>query len=258
MKMIRSLLLLGVAASVTIAPLASAADAGFQPIFNGRDLSGWEGNPDFWSVRDGAITGQTTAEKTTKGNTFLVWNNGRPANFELRARFRLTAQNDKNQANSGIQYRSKVLDAATFVVGGYQADIDSTGKYAGMLYEERGRGILMSPGQTIRVSAPDAAAVAAAQANKKAKGQPKAKIEVLGTATKPEEILAAYKLGEWNELRIVANGQRLQHYLNGKLSADVTDTDATAGAKDGVIALQLHQGPPMTIQFKDVHLKTLP
>ena len=96
------------------------------------------------------------------------------------------------------------------------------------------------------------------QANKKAKGQAKAKIEVLGTATKPEEILAAYKLGEWNELRIVANGQRLQHYLNGKLSADVTDTDATAGAKDGVIALQLHQGPPMTIQFKDVHLKTLP
>jgi len=253
MKMIRTLLILGVAASATIAPLASAADAGFQPIFNGKDLSGWEGNPDFWSVRDGAITGQTT-----KGNTFLVWKSGRPANFELRARFRLTAQNDKNQANSGIQYRSKVLEAATFVVGGYQADIDSTGKYAGMLYEERGRGILMSPGQTIRVSAPDAAAIAAAQANKKAKGQAKAKIEVLGTATKPEEILAAYKLGEWNELRIVANGQRLQHYLNGKLSADVTDTDATAGAKDGVIALQLHQGPPMTIQFKDVHLKTLP
>ena len=245
--------------ALALAPLAAAAaDAGFQPIFNGKDLAGWEGNPDFWSVRDGAITGQTTTEKTTKGNTFLVWKAGKPANFELRTRFRLTAQNEKNQANSGIQYRSKVLDAATFVVGGYQADIDSTGKYAGMLYEERGRGILMSPGQTIRVSAPDAAAVAAAQADKKAKGKAKAKVEILGTATKPEEILAAYKLGEWNELRIVANGQRLQHYLNGKLAADVTDTDATAGAKDGVIALQLHQGPPMTIQFKDVQLKTLP
>ena len=122
--------------------------------------------------------------------------------------------------------------------------------------DQQGQPIMGEDGQPARVR--DVVKAVREQANKKAKGQAKAKIEVLGTATKPEEILAAYKLGEWNELRIVANGQRLQHYLNGKLSADVTDTDATAGAKDGVIALQLHQGPPMTIQFKDVHLKTLP
>ncbi|MBM3854327.1 MAG: DUF1080 domain-containing protein [Verrucomicrobia bacterium] len=236
---------------------AFAAADGFKSIFNGKDLSGWDGNRDFWSVRDGALTGQTTAEKVLKSNTFLVWQGGTPANFELRAQFRLTAQNEKNQANSGVQYRSRVTDPATFVVGGYQADIDSTGKYTGMLYEERGRGILMTPGQKIRIAPPEAAAPASADA-KKAKGKAKAKVDVLATATKPEDILAAYKLGEWNEIRIVANGNHLQHFVNGKLTADVTDTDEAAGARSGVIALQLHQGPPMTIQFKEVRLKTLP
>jgi hypothetical protein len=255
----KKLLLLAATAAFALVGGVSAADSGFKSLFNGKDLSGWDGNKDFWSVRDGALTGQTTAEKVLKANTFLVWKDGTPANFELKLRFKLTAQNDKNQANSGIQYRSKLVDPATFVVGGYQADIDSTGKYAGMLYEERGRGILMSPGQKIRVGPPDATAAAPAPADaKKAKGKAKAKVDVLGTATKPEDILAAYKLGEWNEFRVVANGNRLQHYLNGKLTADVTDTDETAGAKSGVIALQLHQGPPMTVQFKDVQLKTLP
>lgn len=246
-------LLLSLAATAAFSVAAHAADSGFKPIFNGKDLSGWEGQSDFWSVRDGALTGQTTAEKVLKTNTFLVWKDGTPANFELRAQFKLTAQNDKNQANSGVQYRSKVIDPVAFVVGGYQADIDSTGKYAGMLYEEKGRGILMSPGQKIRVGPPEVSAD-----TKKGKGKAKAKVDVVATATKPEDILAAYKLGEWNQIRIVANGNHLQHYLNGKLAADVTDTDAIAGAKSGVIALQLHQGPPMTIQFKNVQLKTLP
>ena len=105
-------------ALLALAPFAVAADAGFKSIFDGQTLAGWDGNKDVWSVRDGALTGQTTAEKGIKSNTFLVYNGAQPANFELRLSFRLTAQNEKNQANSGVQYRSKLMDPATFVVGG--------------------------------------------------------------------------------------------------------------------------------------------
>jgi len=255
MKMIRSLLILGVAASASI---ALAAD-GAQSLFNGKDLSGWKGNPDFWSVRDGAITGQSTATKAVDANTFLVWQGGEPANFELRLKFRLTAQNAKGWGNSGVQYRSRVIDADKFVVGGYQADIDSPFRYTGMLYEERGRGILMNPGQKVRVGPAEAAAAATADAKKgKGKAGPRPKIDVLGTPTTAEQIQAALKMGDWNELRIVANGNQLQHFVNGVLTADVTDADPAVAPKSGVIALQMHKGEPMTVQFKDIQLKKLP
>jgi hypothetical protein len=237
-----------------IAPLAFAADSGFKSIFNGKDLTGWEGLPGYWSVRDGALTGQTTAEKPLKSNTFLIYKGGEPANFELRVQFKLTSQNPDGFGNSGIQYRSKIVDAAGFVVGGYQADLDTTGKYAGMLYEEKGRGILMGPGEKIKIGA----TTMVDDAKKKGASRPKTEVEKLPGATPPAEILAAYKLGEWNEMTIIANGNHLQHFINGKLTADVTDASATHAAKSGVLAFQIHVGKPMTVQFKDVRLKTLP
>lgn len=248
---IRPALTLIALAATMAAPLSQAADSGFKPLFNGKDLSGWEGNTTFWFVRNGVIVGQTTPEKVTAKNTFLIYKDAQPANFELVLSFRLTAQNDKNQANSGVQYRSKVDDPAAFVVAGYQADIDSTGKYAGMLYEEKGRGILMGPGEKIRIGE-----TSGDPTNTKKKQ--KTAVEKLPGATPPAEILAAYKLGEWNELRIVAKGNHVQHFLNGKMTADVTDNDAKHAPKSGVIALQLHQGPPMTVEFKEVRLKSLP
>src|SRR2546428_4659426 len=81
-------------------------ERGFIKIFNGTDLSGWDGNPKLWSVQDGAITGQTTAENPAKGNTFLIWTNGIVSDFELRCSFKIVANNDQGFANSGIQYRS--------------------------------------------------------------------------------------------------------------------------------------------------------
>ena len=252
MKLPRSLLPL--TALLALAHSTFAADAGFKSIFDGKTLAGWDGNKEVWSVRDGALTGQTTAEKGIKANTFLVHTGSQPANFELRLQFRLTAQNPDNRANSGVQYRSKVLDAATFVVGGYQADIDSPFRYTGMLYEEKGRGILMTAGEKIRIGettmVPD---------TKKKDGMRKqTAVEKLPGATPTADIAAAYKLGEWNDLVIVANGNQLRHTVNGIVTAEVTETDATLGAASGVIALQLHTGPPMTIQFKNVQLKTLP
>jgi len=242
MKSHRSLISLLVL--IGLASFAHAADAGFKPIFNGKDLSGWEGS-DFWSVKDGAITGQSTPGHVVQSNTFLIWKEGRPANFELRLMFRLTGQNDKGFGNSGVQYRSKVLDPAAFVVGGYQADMDLAGKYVGMLYEERGRGILMTPGEKIRVAAA-------------APGATKATVEKLAVVTPKAELAAAYKKGQWNKFVIVAEGNHLRHYLNGVLTADVTDDDAALAPKEGVLALQMHKGEPMTIEFKDIRLKTLP
>jgi hypothetical protein len=239
-----------------LAPLAHAADSGFKSIFNGKDLSGWEGQQQLWSVRDGAITGQTKSEQDLPtSNTFLVWKGGEPADFEVRLKFKLTGENEKKQANSGVQYRSRLIDPATFVVGGYQADID-TGRYIGMLYEERGRGILMQPGQRIRIGATSAASDAGS--TKAKKGKQKTAVEMIATVTTPEELAATYKFGEWNDLKIVAKGNHLQHFVNGKLTADVTDNDPILAPKSGVIALQLHRGPPMTVQFKDIQLKTLP
>ena len=104
-----------------LAPLAAfAADSGFKSIFNGKDLTGWNGDPRLWAVKDGVIHGETTAENPAKGNTFLIWNEDTLKNFDLRLSFRCSASN-----NSGIQYRSKLVDADKFVVGGYQADFEA-------------------------------------------------------------------------------------------------------------------------------------
>src|SRR5262245_2286044 len=123
------------ALALLAADVARADDeAGFVKIFNGKDLTGWDGDPRFWSVTDGCIVGETTADNPTKGNTFLIWRQGPVDDFVLRTSFKLAAH------NSGIQYRSKELDK--WVMGGYQADFEEGETYSGILYEERGRGIL--------------------------------------------------------------------------------------------------------------------
>ncbi|MEO6568397.1 MAG: DUF1080 domain-containing protein [Opitutaceae bacterium] len=243
MKLQRSLLLAVALAAFFLIP-ASAAENGFTSLFNGKDLTGWSGLDGFWSVKDGAITGQVTAEKVPKANTFLVWQGGEVKNFELRLSYRLHADNPDGRANSGIQFRSKLLDPVTFVVSGYQADIDFARPQVGMLYEEQGRGIMMKPGEIIRiVTGPDG----------------KHRVEQAGPAADTAAtVAAAYNKGAWNEVRIVAEGNRIRHWFNGTLTADVTDLDEPRAAKSGVLALQMHTGLPMRIQFKDIQLKPLP
>lgn len=211
-------------------------EKGFLRIFNGKDLTGWEGNPKLWSVRDGAITGQTTAENPTKGNTFLIWTNGTLADFELRCSFKLVPGDGKGFANSGIQYRSKVMDPANWVVGGYQADMEAGPTYTGILYEERMRGILALRGEKV-VWGKDG------------------KKQVVGSVGDGAEIGAAIKQGEWNDYVIIAKGNHLQQFINGKQTVDVVDEDEAKGALSGVLALQLHAGPPMTAQFKNIRVR---
>lgn len=230
---------------------AASLHAGEKNLFNGKDLSGWKGVPEFWTVQDGCITGHTTADSMVKENTFLIWQDGEVGDFELTCKFKLVDLNGeaKGFGNSGIQYRSKVVKPEYFVVAGYQADMDCGNTYTGMLYEEKGRGIICKPGEQVTVSA----------AEKKA-GDPKSKdfkIEMTGSSGKGDEIKSAIKAADWNEYKILAKGNHLQHFVNGKKTADIIDEDAAHAAKSGVLALQLHKGPTgMTVQFKDMVLKT--
>jgi hypothetical protein len=200
-------------------------------LFNGTDLNGWQGRSDLWSVENGEIVGRTTKENPIKGNTFLIWDGGQPDNFELTAQFKIEA------GNSGIQYRSKVVDEKNFVVAGYQADIDFGNRYAGILYEERGRGILAERGQKSTIGE---------DGNKTV--EQFAAAEALGEAIHP---------GQWNSFRVVANGNHLQHFINDTLTMEVIDHQSEQAAKSGVIALQIHTGPPMVVRFKDIKIRPL-
>lgn len=187
----------------------AAAEEGFTPLFDGKSVEGWTGDPELWSVADGVIVG-TTDTKDIKKNSFLATKKTYK-NFVLKAKFKL------RNGNSGIQLRSKLHD--DYRVTGYQADI-ADNQFLGILYEEGGRGIL-------------------------------AKVE------KPEEVKAAFKTGEWNEYVITVDGKKITQVLNGTTTIAFTDA-ADKGADEGVIALQIHVGPKMKIEFKDIEIKELP
>jgi hypothetical protein len=214
------------------------AERGFQKIFNGIDLAGWDGNPKLWSVKDGAITGQTTAGNPAKGNTFLIWTNGTVGDFELRCSFKLVPGDKQGFANSGIQYRSKVVDPANWVVHGYQADMEAGPTYTGILYEEGIRGIMATRGE-------------------KVVWDHYGKKQVVGSVGNAAEIEAALKKGDWNDYVIIAKGDHLQQFINGKQTVDVTDKVEGNSGVGGVLALQLHAGPPMMAQFKNIRIKKL-
>ncbi|MDG1890680.1 MAG: DUF1080 domain-containing protein [Verrucomicrobiota bacterium] len=213
---------------------ASAADSnGFISLFNGTNLEGWDGNPKFWSVRDGSITGQTTKENPTKGNTFIIWRAGTVDNFELRLQYRIVG------GNSGIQYRSR--DHGNWVVGGYQGDFESGNTFSGILYEERGRGILAQRGQLTAIHA----------------NGDKHRVEVVGSLGESGDIQSHIKKEDWNDYKIIADGHRFVHVINGRVTAIVVDHDEKNRRNRGVLALQLHAGPPMTVQFRDIKLRKL-
>ena len=223
------LLALCLAATALVATSVVAADdeAGFKTIFNGKDLEGWDGNPKFWSVKDGTITGTTTSDNPTSGNTFLIYRPNPVDDFVLRLDYKIVG------GNSGIQYRSKEADK--WVIGGYQADFEAGDGYSGILYEERGRGILATRGQKVTID----------EAGKKTEQQ-------VGDA---KEIGSKIKKEDWNTYEVSAQGNHLIHKINGVVTAEVIDGQKNAAATSGLLALQLHAGPPMQVQFKNIRIK---
>jgi hypothetical protein len=214
-------------------PTASQADEsadGFNRIFNGQNLEGWDANPKFWRVEAGVIVGQTTPENPTATNTFCIWQAGNLEDFVLRAKFKIDG------GNSGIQYRSK--DNGNWSVSGYQADFDAATVWTGSLYEERGRGVLAKRGNRVVIK-------------EDGKKEP---TEI----AKESDIVANIKKDDWNEYEISAVGNVLTHKLNGMTTIEVVDEQASARAMSGILALQVHAGPPMKVEFKDIQLKRLP
>lgn len=204
-----------------------AAEDGFESLFNGKDLTGWEGNPELWSVEEGVITGKTKGPDHLPHNQFLIWT-GTVKDFELRLEFRLEGNN-----NSGVQYRSQRLpDVGEWSVKGYQADIHPNPPYLGMLYDERGRGIIAERGQKVVVDN---------QGNKQVD-----KLDV------PVEKL---DLGEWQQMTIIAKGNELKHLINGVVAVEVTDNQEAEREFEGILAFQVHRGPAMKVQFRNIRIK---
>ena len=210
--------------------VAGAADGDFRAIFNGRDLTGWEGDRRFWKVADGCIRGETRFAALPVENTFLIYRGGVVKDFELRVKFRL------QNGNSGVQYRAR--DLGKYRVTGYQAEIENKQGKAGFLYEEKGRGWLVRVGEKVEAG-------------------PAGKPRVTGALATPQALIAQgyYRMRDWNEYRIVARGNRVQHFLNGFQTVELTDNDPARRALEGLLALQIHAGPPMTVEFKDILLK---
>jgi hypothetical protein len=233
-------------AAVSFASHAVAAEpqaappetSGMTRIFNGKDLTGWDGDPALWTVKDGAIRGETTPENPAQGNTFLIWKDGATKDFELRLSFRCNAAN-----NSGIQYRSKRIEAKPdaknqWRLKGYQHEIRNELKLpnvAGFIYDEGGkRGRICLVGEK------------AVWAD--------GKKQVQENLIDAESFKSLFKLDDWNDVVIVAKGNHIRHYLNGRLTLEFTDDPALA-LLDGSLGLQLHAGKPMWVEFKDIRIR---
>jgi alpha-galactosidase len=210
---------------------ASKDEAGFTPMFNGRDLSGWEGEPGLWSVEDGAITGTTTAEKPLDHPSYLFWQGGKPGDFELRAEFRFVSK----EGNSGINIRSQRLP--NWDVKGYQADMETGPNYSGILYECNGRGIMTVRGQKVAIDRDGHRDVV--------------------TLADAAELQKHIKQNDWNEYVIVARGPEMIFKINGAVMSHVIDHEQGKTAADGLVTLQVHPGPPMKVQYRNIRIKSL-
>lgn len=246
--MIRTMSVLALLVTAMIANFARAEDGpspaappeseGMEKIFNGENLDGWEGDTRLWKVVDGVIRGETTADAQTQGNTFLVWKDGKLEDFELRIKFKI------DHGNSGIQYRSEVLPAKEgaqnqWVVKGYQAEVENTPGKVGFLYHEKGRAYLCNVGDKVVID----------ESGKK---------ETVGQLGKKDEIAKTYNKSDWNEYVIRCEGNHVQHWLNGYQTVDLVDKDEKGRCMSGILALQIHAGPPMWVEFKDIRLTQLP
>ena len=225
--MIRTIFVLLVG-SLTV--FVRAESPAWQTLLNGRNLEGWSGDPTIWSVQDGILQGSTHGVPPLSENAFLIWQDGEVADFELRLDFRLEG------GNSGVQYRSHVPHPDQHVVGGYQADMDAEHTYTGILYEEQGRGILTERGRRTFIDVDGQASQV--------------------TFARSDQLRAYCRAKAWNSLRIVARGPRLQHWVNGHLMSETEDLSLQAAAS-GVLALQVHRGPEMTVQFRNIRLRRL-
>lgn len=217
-----------------------------QSIFDGKTLNGWEGDTNYWRAENGNLVGEITPDKKLKSNSFIVWQGGQPGDFELTLEFRIT-----QSGNSGINYRSAKFEGVPHALTGYQADIDGASRYTGQNYEERGRTTLAYRGQQVTIPPTDKTL------QEGGKGNAWTLAQVTGSLGSSDSLQTFIKQQDWNTCRIVAKGNRLQHYINGVLMSDVTDSDTRYGRAKGLLGMQVHVGPPMKVEYRKIMLKEL-
>jgi len=217
-------------------------DAGFVQIFDGKTLKDWDGDPQFWRVENGEIVGEATPEKVVKIGNFLIWRGGKVKDFELKLDFKLTGA---SATNSGIQYRSIELpEVGKWVVKGYQADMDIPNGLTGNIHEERGRGrgaghIVLAPrGMFTRVT----------------DGPSYKTIATIGDA---KLLRGVVNVEGWNTYHIIARGPVIMQVINGQLVAATIDEDPKHFVPEGVLGLQMHEGPPFKVEYKNIRYRKL-
>lgn len=214
--------------------LSAAPEEGFESIFDGT-LKGWEGDSTYWRAENGVLIGEVKPETLLKKNSFIIWRGGELGDFELKLEYRVSAK-----GNSGINYRSiQVPDPETkWAMQGYQADIDGQDQWSGQNYEERGRTFLAYRGQSVVL-------------------KPGAKPEVVKTLGDRAELQKSVKKEDWNEVHLIIRGNHLQHFTNGVLMAEVKDEDPEKRRMSGLLGVQVHVGPPMKIEYRNIRVKKL-
>ncbi len=208
-------------------------DEGFVSIFNGEDLEGWDGDPVYWRVEDGKIIGEITPETIVDRNTFLIWREDQPSDFELKMEYRIT-----EDGNSGINYRSEEVDGVSWALKGYQADIDGKGQWNGQNYEERGRTFLALRGQITRV-------------------EEKKKPEIIGSTGDKDVLQSFINKEDWNEYHLIIRDNTLIHMINDHVMSIVVDDDKENRTREGLIGVQVHVGPPMKVEYRNIRIKNL-
>ena len=217
--------------------LAAAADkqdtdSGFVSIFDGT-LKDWDGDPLYWKAENGTLVGEVRPDTLLKQNSFIIWRGGELADFELKLEYRVSAE-----GNSGINYRSIDVPGVRWAMQGYQDDIDGKDQWSGQNYEERGRTFLAYRGQSVVLPAG---------------GKP----EVVRALGERAELQTKVLKNDWNQVHIIARGNLLQHFTNGVLMSEVRDDDAEKRRLSGLLGVQVHVGPPMKIEFKNIRVKRM-
>lgn len=231
----------------TLTPVLEYND-GFVSIFDGKTLENWKGNPTYWHVENGNLVGEVTPETILDRNTFIIWQGGQPDDFELKLEYRIS-----ETGNSGINYRSELIREIPFALRGYQADIDGRNRHTGQNYEERKRTTLAYRGEKVMIK------------NTKKLDSLKQNIktncwqtrEIIGSLGQSDSLKTKIKNNDWNHIHLIVKGNKLQHYVNSVLMSEVVDNDSMNQTFSGYLGVQVHVGPPMKVEYRNIRIKIL-
>ena len=226
----------------------ASTDDEWVEIFDGKSLDGWSGDSTYWSVRNGSLFGEITPETLVKRNTFIIWQGDVPADFELKVTYRVS-----EFGNSGINYRSEPVEGIPYALRGYQADLDGSGRLVGSNYEERRRTTLASQGEIVNTrNLAEDISLEDHTGNNFWLAR-----EVKGSHGTPESLQEHINKQGWNQYHLIVRGNRMKHFVNGVLMSDVIDNDTLNRRADGLLGVQVHVGPPMTVEYRNFRIKAI-